>query len=250
MTFERFAENKFLTDFDSIELKEMGSVELMNRVDTKFVMARGVLHSILPDLAKGYRALEVEGNRMSGYCTQYFDSPNYNFYLAHHNGKGNRFKVRIRNYIDSKIYFLEVKNKFKGRTKKNRIKVEDFEAEMSKESANYVNDSIGKEVKLESKLFNTFDRITLVNKVEKERLTIDLNLAFKTKERTANYNHLVIAELKQERIDRESLFYRLMKKNNVRQNSFSKYCVGAISVDDELKYNRFKTNLRLIDKLK
>lgn len=249
MAFDRFSEKNHLSKFQSISLDEMKEVELMNRIDTKFVIGRTAFNQILPELAEGYKSLEIGGTRMGAYSTQYFDTPEYRFYLDHHNGRGLRHKVRIRNYVESNLYFLEIKKKFKGRTDKKRIVVKDFEKELTTGSKEYVEAVIGREMGLESKLYNSFDRITLVNKAEKERLTIDMNLAYEAKEEKRGYDHIVIAELKQENINRQSLFYRMMKKNIIRPNGFSKYCVGAITLNPTLKYNNFKTNMLLIDKL-
>ena len=249
MPFERFGENKHLTHFDPIFLEQMKGVELMNRVDTKYVMPRGVFNEILPQLKDDYFVLEVEGKRMSAYSTEYFDTPNFGFFLDHHNKRGNRFKVRIRKYIESDLYFLEVKNKFKGRTRKMRMRVNDFEDKLSEGSKEYVAAVMGYDVPLEPALWNSFDRITMVNKKEKERLTIDVNLTFHYDDQSIEFNHFVIAELKQERINRESLFYRIMKKYGIRPNSFSKYCVGAITLNPDLKSNNFKKHMLLIDKL-
>jgi hypothetical protein len=60
-------------------LDEMKDVELMNRVDTKFLISRKVFDKILPELAQGYRSLEIKEQRMIEYSTLYFDTPNYKF---------------------------------------------------------------------------------------------------------------------------------------------------------------------------
>lgn len=250
MSFDRYTEKAHLKNFDPILLEEMKGVELMNRIDTKFVIKRDVFNQILPFLAENYRALEVEGTMMSAYKTQYFDTQKYNFFLDHHNGSGLRFKVRIRQYVESDLFFLEVKKKFKGRTDKKRITVEDFEPQLSQHSAEYVQKVLNEGLDLEMKLYNTFDRITLVNKFSKERLTIDMNLAYENASGSKSLDHLVIAELKQERFDTLSPFYLEMKKHIIRPSGFSKYCIGAISLNERLKYNNFKTKLMLIEKYK
>ncbi len=250
MEFERYGEKKLLDEFDPITLEQMNEVALMNRTDTKFVVSRKTFNEILPILKEGYRSLEIAGTRMSGYSTQYFDTEKFDFYLDHHNERSLRFKVRIRKYIGSDLCFLEVKRKFKGRTDKKRIRVDDFEKVLSSGSKEYIDAVIGKEYGLESKMWNSFDRITLVNKVEKERLTLDLNLGFQDGDNVQSFPHIVIAELKQEKVNRKSLFYELMKKNLVRPNGFSKYCVGTAKLNPGLKANNFKPKLLLIDKLK
>lgn len=244
-----FKEIELLEKFTPITLSEMDSVKLMNRTDTKFVLPRTLLNQILPDLSPTYRALEIEGKRISSYKTLYFDTPIYKFYLDHHNQKGNRFKVRIRNYVESDLYFLEIKNKYKGRTDKKRIKIEDFEGMQKNEAQEFVDGVVGEHIDLESKLWNSFKRITLVNQEEKERLTLDIDLTFEWSDRKEVFHNIVVAELKQENVNRKSLFYRLMKENGVRENRFSKYCIGVIRGNPELKKNRFKEKILLIEKM-
>lgn len=242
-------ETKSLQQFKPITLSEMDEVKLMNRTDTKFVFPRSILSEVLETLSHTYRILEINGKRISSYQTLYFDTVNFQFYLDHHNGRGDRFKVRIRNYVESELFFLEIKNKYKGRTDKKRIRLEGFEHEFSSLSDEFVKGIVGEDAKLEAKLWNSFSRITLVNQAEKERLTLDLNLGFSWKDKEETFSSTVIGELKQENVNRNSLFYSLMKKKGVLPNSISKYCIGAISLNPELKYNNFKAKTLLLDKI-
>jgi hypothetical protein len=121
--------------------------------------------------------------------------------------------------------------------------------DLTNKSANYVEEVVGSGTKVEAKLWNSFNRITLVQEKIKERLTLDLGLSFSWNEIEKRYDHIVIAELKQENVNRESLFYSLMKKHEIRPSGMSKYCVGVISLFAELKYNVFKEKLLLIEKL-
>lgn len=249
MKASSYNEVAILQNFQPITLEEMDAVKLMNRTDTKFVLNRTFFNQILSELATSYRVLEIEKKRTSSYKTLYYDTKEFQLFLDHHNGRGNRFKVRIRNYVESKLFFLEIKNKFKGRTDKKRRKVEDFQMELNPESIKYINKVVGKDITLMPKLWNSFDRITLVNTKEIERLTLDLNLTFEWHDKKRAFEHIVVAELKQENVNRNSLFYSLMKKNTVRPNSISKYCVGGIALNPELKGNNFKDKFILIDKL-
>ena len=245
-----YNEIEILKAFSPITLDEMDEVKLMNRTDTKFVMERGFFNKILPQLADDYRVLNINGNLISNYKTLYFDEPDFAFYLAHHNGKGNRYKVRIRNYVESNLFFFEIKNKFKGRTDKRRIKVQDFEMELGSTTTAFLHEVMGDKREIETKLWNSFGRITLVNKKEKERLTLDLGLSFSWEDQNLTFDDIVIAELKQENVNRNSLFYRIMKSNGIRPNGMSKYCVGALQLYPHLKGNNFKEKIRMIDKLK
>ncbi|MBL7897042.1 MAG: polyphosphate polymerase domain-containing protein [Crocinitomicaceae bacterium] len=245
----KYHEEEILSHFQPITLAEMDEVKLMNRTDTKFVLKRSFFNEILPELAQSYKALEIAGKRLASYRTLYYDTQSFQLFLDHHNGRGNRFKIRIRNYVESNLYFLEIKNKFKGRTDKRRTKVKDFELDLSPESVKFINKVVGHELNLVPKLWNSFQRITLVNTKEIERLTLDLNLTFEWDNTKRAFEHVVIAELKQENVNRNSLFYSLMKRYGVRPNSMSKYCVGGATLNPELKSNNFKDKFLLIDKL-
>jgi hypothetical protein len=249
MNEENVQEQMLLNGFEEISLKEMDAVKLMNRTDTKFVFKRSLLPQFLQTLQNSYRVLTINNQKISSYKTLYFDTPKYKFFLDHHNGRTNRFKVRIRNYVESDLFFLEIKNKFKGRTIKSRIRLDEFENPFSEKSTQYLETVLGGEINLEAKLWNTFERITLVNTAGKERLTLDLNLSFDWDGKFERFHHIVIAELKQENVNRDSDFYALMKQNNIRSNSMSKYCVGAVSLNSKLKYNNFKNKIILIDNL-
>ncbi|MCB9224238.1 MAG: polyphosphate polymerase domain-containing protein [Crocinitomicaceae bacterium] len=250
MPFDRFTEKPIISSFEPIFLDEMKGVELMNRVDTKFLIGRSVFNEILKELAVGYKALEIKGEKMIEYSTLYFDTPRFQLYLDHHNSRVDRFKVRIRNYVSSGLFYLEIKHKYKGRTDKNRISLPGFEEDLQLHSREFIHATIGHEVGLESKLWNSFDRITLVSKTDKERLTIDLNLTYRSGDNTVVKDEVVVAELKQEKLNRNSLFYQLMKKNQIRPHGFSKYCIGAVTLYDDLKYNNFKEHQLLLNKLK
>jgi len=116
--------------FEPISLADMGRAELMERSDLKFAITFSDLLSLLPSLINEYRVLEIKDKRLFEYDTLYYDTPDYQLYRMHHNGKMNRFKVRRRTYVDSDINFLEAKIKNnKGVTNKLRIKCdrdEDF----------------------------------------------------------------------------------------------------------------------------
>lgn len=242
-----------LENFDPIYLEEMDQVKLMNRVDTKFAIAAGEFPKLLKQLEADYFSLEIKGTRLPFYKSLYFDTEDFNMYHDHHNGSGNRYKVRIRNYTESGIYFLEIKHKFKGRTDKKRIKINDFELELSPESKAFINDRIPRNYTLHPTLWNSFNRITLVNKDFSERLTLDLNLHFEWENEQIDNPQLVIAELKQERVDRQSPFFKLMKSAYIRPYRISKYCIGTCEMYSEkkgLKYNMFKPKLLTLEKLK
>ena len=111
--------------FNTITLAEMDKVKLMNRVDTKFLVTTEQLMEILDRISERYFVQFNEGRRIADYNTLYYDTPDCKMYIAHHNRKLNRQKLRSRIYVDSNLAFCEIKTKNnKGRTKKKRVSID------------------------------------------------------------------------------------------------------------------------------
>jgi hypothetical protein len=103
---------------------------------------------------------------------------------------------------------------------------------------------------LEPKLWNAFQRITLVGRRHAERLTFDLGLSFETSPRhSVELPGIVVAELKQHGIDRTSPFARLVRAARVQPVSVSKYCVDVSLLHGGVRHNAFKPTLRTLNKL-
>lgn len=240
-----------LKTFEPITLAEMDGVSLMNRTDTKFVFTLEMLPTILESVQPFYKSLEINGNRFANYKTDYFDTLDYYMYIAHQNGKQNRYKIRYREYVGSDLSFLEVKFKNnKGKTLKSRIKswvdinsIKESDGEFLTEKTPFSIDN------LKHVLTNSFSRITLVSKTDKERLTIDFSLCFAKDATVKNLDNLVIAEVKQENVNRDSKVMKVLKDNGIREASFSKYATGCALLNPQLKYNKFKSNMLYLNEI-
>lgn len=240
-----------LSNFNPISLTEMEDVKLMDRVDTKFAFSANKLGEVLENLQKDYRVFEIENTRMPSYESLYFDDAEFTSFHDHHKGKMSRFKIRIRKYVESNILFLEVKHKFKGRTNKSRISATGFEQHLNTTQKEFIQLKTSESHDLKPFLWNSFNRITLVNNAKDERLTLDLNVTFNWSTNTQKFENLIIAELKQESLNRDSPFFVLMKKLQIRPYRLSKYCIGTIEMhsDKDLKFNRFKKKLLTLKKI-
>lgn len=231
----------------------MDRVALLNRTDTKYIFNFSALGPILEEVTGNYDVLEINGQRFSNYKTLYYDTPEFKSFLDHHNGKVNRTKIRFRNYVDSGITFLEIKFKNnKERTIKSRIQVDHIEETLSERSKAFIGtNSVIDPDTLIPTLWNNFSRITLVHKTDNERLTIDFNLAFEQfgKVSTTAVDHLVIAEVKQEKVNVNSDFIKTVKKRHIRTSGMSKYCVGTAMLNKDVKSNNFKERILKIKKL-
>lgn len=240
---------KTIAELEPISLLEMDSVKLMNRTDTKFAFNLRLLSEILVKAKSDYRILEIDGVRVPNYKTLYFDTIDHRLFLDHHNEKGYRYKVRIRNYVESKLFYLEVKKKVKGRTDKSRIKLDKIYENLTSEQIDFISSSTGEKVNLLPMLWNNFNRITLVNKSAAERITIDSGLSFSIDNHSQPLDNLVIVEVKQERINLHSPFIKILKSFGIRETSLSKYCIGSLYCHPDLKYNNFKEKLLKVQKI-
>ena len=239
-----------LKNFKSIQLKEMDSVALMHRTDEKYTVNINDIFNILQLLFKTYKCLEIDNERLFNYKTEYLDDNEFNLYKNHQNGKLNRYKIRFRDYIQSKLTFLEIKFKSnKGLTQKKRIKVP-FESRNGSPVCNQfiVTNTPYNPNKFDIKLKNSFDRITLVNLTTKERVTIDINLKFRNNESSKDLSELGIIEVKREKGSRKSEILSILKNNRIKPTSFSKYTIGSVLLNPKLKYNKFKKKLLFINK--
>ncbi|MCM1176826.1 MAG: polyphosphate polymerase domain-containing protein [Bacteroidales bacterium] len=239
-----------------IHLDEMDSIKLMNRIDSKYLTNVVVLEKLLEQAAMhGYRALEVDGAVICPYNSMYYDTESLKMFTDHHNRRLVRQKVRTRVYVQSGITFLEIKHKNnKGRTKKKRVEIPscdflDFRG--NSEAAAFLSSRSDFTVEmLKPRMETVFRRITLVNRAMTERLTIDTSLRFVNHDTDINaeLGPAVIIELKQ-----DGRAYSEMKNIlldlRVKPVRVSKYCIGTTLTNPAAKSSRFRTKVRMIEKI-
>jgi hypothetical protein len=237
--------------YDPISLAEMDRVELLDRMDTKYVFGAAGLPVLLEALRTEYRVLEVAGHRGTDYRSLYFDTAGLRHYREHHDGHSFRSKVRFREYVGSGLAYLEVKRKTgRGGTDKRRIKVTAIPAAMSPEQQAFAAEASGCPEPLLPQLWNHFTRLTLVHRTRNERLTIDHAMRFTLAGDQRALEGICVAELKEARADRSSPFARLMRSQGDRPAGMSKYCIGMIMLHPGLKANAFKPVLLRLNKIR
>lgn len=241
---------------EPITLEEMDSIKLLNRVDSKFLTTEDVLERALGMAAdEGYRALVIEGMKISPYDTLYYDTPELRMYTEHRRGKLTRKKVRVRTYVATDITFLEIKRKNnKGRTKKKRIQVPSSEMtdfRSDSEACGFLLEKSGYDAgEISPKLYTRFRRITLVNPEKTERLTIDMSLEFENfgNGRKVSISPAVIIELKQDGLA-DSRIRHILNELRVKPVRVSKYCIGTALTDPSALPGRFMAKIRYIEKI-
>jgi len=243
--------DNILNTFVSINLSEMDTVKLLDRYDTKYIFHKELLVPILTSLLGNYRILEINNRRLFNYQTQYLDTEKYSTYLAHHNGKLNRYKIRIREYLNSDERFIEVKLKTnKSKTYKRRTLLTKTIDESHIEIMNFLNANIaGGIAEVHNTLVSRFNRMTFVDNSLKMRVTFDTDIEFESDQKKIRIPHLVIAEIKQPQCDRNIDIIKKLRELNVVKTRFSKYCTGLALLNENIKYNRFKSKLITIKKI-
>ncbi|MDX9855058.1 MAG: polyphosphate polymerase domain-containing protein [Tenuifilaceae bacterium] len=237
--------------FLPISLKEADKAKLMNRVDRKYLINSAQLPEILSQIQHNYFILTIKKSAVLPYHTEYFDTEARDMYLAHHNKRPLRYKIRVRSYIASQQTFLEVKVKTpKGRTNKMRIEG-GMEAKNSTAIASFIHENTPYSTEvLKHTLTTDFSRISLIGKNYKERVTIDLNLSVSTPiGYTENLPNLCIVEVKQDKLKQESPLVHFLRQKNIKTASFSKYAIGTALLVPSIKANCFKEIIRNIKRI-
>jgi hypothetical protein len=241
-----------LSRLPKILLDEMSEVKLMNRTDIKYVVHASVIPELIKKAGCDYFIQEIDGRRVADYGTVYLDTRELLFFRTHMNGKLNRYKWRIRSYLEYNLSFLEIKNKTnKGVTQKKRIAYNPSDGLYEGKAAGFIQEVSGCDaVSLLPVLQNRFKRITLVNNKKTERVTIDFDISFRNclSGATAAVRDAGIIEIKYDH-SCVSAIRNHISEMRIRNTSISKYCLGIVLTTKNCKANSYKQKLRYIHKI-
>ncbi len=240
-----------LDAFQTISLAEAQMAHMQSRFDKKYLFPLEQLPHLLQKLPRDFRLLAIEGECLCTYENLYFDTPELTSYYDHHNDRARRYKIRIRRYGSTGHCFLEIKRKHRAQqTRKERIPVPDLHHTLSREELFFLRQKgIADTERLRAQLQTCFRRLTLVDMGHRERVTLDLGLAYENDQRCCQLSNLVIAEVKQETPMSHSLFHHICLEQRIFPVSFSKYCIGIVLCHGPVRYNRFKPKILLLNKL-
>lgn len=228
-----------------ISLEELTAESaLLSRVDRKYFVPRATVAELIGEFIDDTRVLEIDGKRSFTYETVYFDSPKFCFFRAHVQGRRQRFKVRVRTYLDSGLRMLEVKSKgFRGRTVKQRTKHgrELESTSLGETGGKFVSEIIGSDAaELKPVLTTVYRRSTLA--LGDQRITLDTELECIDDGVVFHGPDDVLVETKSPA--RASAFDTALRKRGIRPHTVSKYCVAATLLYPELPGNRWRRTIR------
>jgi SPX domain protein involved in polyphosphate accumulation len=242
-----------LRGFDGISLDEVDDVksQLLTRVESKHLMTFRQCRELVQTLSDSYRVLDINDFRIGRYETLYYDNASFISYIQHHNGKGNRCKLRMRYYESSGETFLEVKKKTnKGFTEKSRLKTCMPSTCLLPEQVHFLERAFPFDYReFQPVLRTVYDRVTLVSRKSPERITFDTGISFHEGHRAVSYPFLVIGEIKYEKGSGHSQARSAIRSMGIQERGFSKYCTGVALLYDRLKHNRFKETLLYLSRL-
>jgi len=246
--------DEVINQFSTISLEDMNKVSLLKRMDTKYVISIHDLENFLLSISNSHRILKINNQLTQHYKTLYYDTTDYAMYIAHHNKKAHRYKIRLREYIESQLFFLEIKNKSnKGKTNKKRLKLKQLSFKDNPKATQFIEQHAPFSAhNLQAILGNTFSRITMVDNQLTERLTIDQNLnawEIGKEDNRINLNQIAIIELKRDEASNANT-HKILRDLRIQTMGFSKYAISSsLLFSDKIKNNNFKKKQRIVEKL-
>ncbi len=222
----------------------------MNRIDTKYIFHKNMLPVLLEEARKDYEILSFDGLHAFTYFSEYYDTAENEMYLRHHNGIQSRFKIRIREYVESNTRFLEIKNRNnKKKTVKTRIILPERRNHFSEEEMRFIaENSPYSASQLQKSVISNFRRITLANRDWKERITIDTIPEFIYNDEKVILGDLIICEVKKDPGQYMTPMEHLLRELRIKPFRISKYCLGTVLLKKNIKSNLYKEKLILLNK--
>jgi len=246
---------QILDRFKPLCLAELNArAAMLERLDNKYIVPAARFRPALEAFAEHFDVLEIDGKRAFTYATRYFDDENLRTYHAHHQGRRKRCKVRIREYVDAGISFLEVKLKDRRKlTVKRRLKIKAPMACLDQSCIDFVehchsalyDQPLG--LVLRQVISMRYRRITLVAKAGGERMTIDSGLNFQAEGSLREIpGGLFILETKSPRGN--GIADRVLRGLRLHPTAqCSKYCIGMAALDLVERRNRFLPALKRLE---
>lgn len=253
-----------LQNFKFCSLDEMDAVKLMDRKDSKYLLSDSERDRVIEFLRGEHHILRVQDKIAQCYNTLYLDGPQHSFFLDHSNSRPRRQKVRIRQYQNSQSAFLEVKHK---RTEIGTSKVRQpwtnlFPSTSAEERQWNLSDS--DRIFLESQgvhnkveltelrptMWTNFSRITFVNFAQGMRITLDLDLQIGPNlDQLKSIQGLSILEIKKPKGQAPAPIFQKLREMGKTPMSWSKYCMACAYLIPGLKTNKFREQMRKLNKL-
>ena len=227
----------------------LSEAALQTRIDRKYLLTPEQFDELGRRISGSFKVLDIDGRRVFGYESVYFDTPALDLFRAHRQGRRRRYKARVRTYLDSGACMFEVKLKGRrGETVKHRrpYDVADrwrLNEEASAFLSRLLHEQYGEIMpELEAALTTCYSRLTLVDLEGGARLTCDVDLVCSRGEERARGADMILVESKCS--GSGGTADAALRQMGVRPISISKYCVAVALLHRNLAANKWNRTLR------
>ena len=249
MTLRLEALGSLTSKFSPADVELLAHRQLQKRLDQKYILPMCQMSTLLEVLVDDFKIVPTSNHEIASYETQYFDTQDHLFYTSHLRGKRPRYKVRLRRYPDRNLCMLECKRKnASDLTVKTRTEVPYDTTSLTSHHAFFTELPCSVE-RLETSLFNTFHRITLLHKTLEERLTIDFNIGFNIDDKQIHLDNCTIVERKRSPVSTGSPVPQLLRLVQAYPLSISKYCIGGYHLFNTNKSTLYRAKSRMLRKV-
>lgn len=240
-------QENFLSTFNVANSDKIGLKSLQRRTDSKFITDNNLLSNILPLLKDHYSVLKAGNRYCATYKTQYFDTEKLSLFNDHKNGRRLRYKIRIREYFDRDLSFLEIKKRRSDIEQRKIRKPHNLnEFNLNDEDRFFIELNTNCYHKLIPTVLINCKRVNLINNSINERVTIDTAIEMASIDKKIYFNKLAIIEVKQWPYKRHSAIMEVLKNLNIPQKKVSKYCVAIALTNSNIRYNRLIPRVNIL----
>ena len=227
----------------------LSEAALQTRIDRKYLLTPDQFDELGRRISGSFRVLDIDGRRVFGYESVYFDTPALDLFRAHRQGRRRRYKTRVRTYLDSGSCMFEVKLKGRrGETVKHRRPYDVGDRHrLNDEAAAFLSGLLRSEYgeampDLQPSVTTCYSRLTLVDVEAGARLTCDVDLVCSRGSQRERGSDLILVESKSS--GSGSTADEALRQMGVRSISISKYCIAVALLHRHLAANKWNRTLR------
>ncbi len=251
--------HQLLQSQSPLGLEAIDAVALMDRFDSKYVVPVAWLENLIRKLDE-HSVLSIQDHVSTVYNNLYFDTPEGTCLEDHTRGKNIRYKVRVRQYANTGVAFLEVKLRdVHSKTFKHRIVRQGaWDAPLTKEEFDFLGQHLPNASALAPTLQSSFERFTLVHVGQGERITFDQDLQFKVPATQGSGDHpwvkttphLAVVEWKQSNVNHQGELIQAIRSQEGRRGPLgrtlrlSKFVLGQAHLAPERNFRGYRAALR------
>lgn len=224
-----------LDSYKSTSLDKLNLLNLKNRKDTRYIVTKEKALELLSNIDKEYKILEVDGDRVIGYETLYYDTFDFKLFNDHKENKSKTYNIRVRSYSTSRESYIDIKESGKGKVVNKTISPYTAKSDLKRVIQGATPYSF---FRLDEKITVHFNRFTFVDYKNKEKFTIDLDLGFTTNNSFESLAELSIIEVKSCKLFYRSRIKKMLRKHKIKPCNISKYCLGVSLMYPDKVYHK------------